>query len=206
MVGLGNPGRQYEATRHNVGFAVVDRLAARWGIPWQSSRFEALVAQHGSGPEKVFLAKPLTYMNRSGRAVAALCRYYRLRPEDQVLVICDDFQLPLGRLRFRPGGSAGGQKGLADVLLHLGTQNVPRLRVGVGPLPPEEDPARFVLARFAGQEREAAETMIRLAAEAAQDWLQHGIPYCMNRYNGLRPLEENNASKDADDHPDGASD
>ncbi len=201
MVGLGNPGRQYEATRHNVGFEVVDRLAVRWGIPWQSSRFEALVAQRGSGPEKVFLAKPLTYMNHSGRAVAALCRYYRLRPEEQLLVVCDDFQLPLGRLRFRSSGSAGGQKGLADVLLHLGTQQVPRLRIGVGPLPPEEDPAQFVLARFASGEREAAETMLDLAAEAVQDWLEHGMQYCMNRYNGLRPLEESSPDAPLQDQP-----
>ncbi len=189
VVGLGNPGRRYEATRHNVGFAVVEQLAARWGVAWQTSRFEALVASCGSGTEKVLLAKPQTYMNHSGRAVAAVCRYYRLVPQ-RVLVVCDDFQLPLGRLRFRPGGSSGGQKGLADILLHLGTQQVPRLRVGVGPLPPGEDPARFVLAPFAKSEQPAVETMVRLAAEGVQDWLKHGIQYCMNRYNGLRPLEE----------------
>lgn len=192
MVGLGNPGRRYEATRHNVGFAVVEQLAAGWGIGWQSSRFEALLAWRGSGAEKVLLAKPQTYMNCSGRAVAALCRYYRLEPQ-RLLVVCDDFQLPLGRLRFRPGGSSGGQKGLADVLLHLGTQQVPRLRVGVGPLPEGEDPARFVLARFAKSEQPAAERMIRLAAQAVEDWLNRGMQYCMNRYNGLRPLENNDS-------------
>ncbi len=185
VVGLGNPGRQYEQTRHNVGFAVVEQLADRWGVPWQKSRFEALVASRGSGPEKVLLAKPQTYMNCSGRAVAALCRYYRLVPQ-RVLVVCDDFQLPLGRLRFRPGGSSGGQKGLADVLLHLGTQQVPRLRVGVGPLPSGEDPARFVLARFAKGEQPLVEEVLHLAADGVLDWLKHGIQYCMNRYNGLR--------------------
>ncbi len=194
MVGLGNPGRKYQGTRHNIGFAVVEYLAGQLRWPWHATHFQGEMASGHLQEHKVLLFRPTTYMNRSGQAVAALRHYYRLVPEN-LLVVCDDFQLPLGRLRFRAQGSSGGQRGLEDVLLHLGTQAVPRLRVGIGPLPPQKDPAQFVLEPFSAQEQPLVEKLIPLAAQGVQDWLKYGIQFCMNRYNGLHLEPESEGPK-----------
>src|SRR5579859_3543447 len=131
LVGLGNPGPQYEHTRHNVGFRVVDKLAAKLGWKWTERRGRAILASGTIGAEKVILAKPITYMNLSGQAVGELARWYKLRPED-VLIVSDDLDLPVGRVRLRAQGSAGGQKGLDDIIHHLHTNQIPRLRIGIG--------------------------------------------------------------------------
>ncbi|MEZ6070203.1 MAG: aminoacyl-tRNA hydrolase [Pirellulales bacterium] len=150
IVGLGNPGHKYDKTRHNVGFAVLDELERRDGGTPARRRvaFQGLKAEAGIGGEKVLLLWPHTYMNRSGQSVAEACQFYKLNHRD-VLVVCDDFHLPLAKIRFRPQGSAGGQKGLADIIRALGTDDVPRLRVGIGPVPDRYDAADFVLGRFA---------------------------------------------------------
>ena len=182
IVGLGNPGSKYERTRHNVGFDVVDRMAADAGGGRWKERFSGRVQDVRIDGTPALLLKPLTYMNLSGQAVQAACRFYKLEPAD-VLVICDDFHLPLGKLRFRARGSAGGQKGLADILNKLQTQEVPRLRIGVGELPDRWDAADFVLSRFAKDEQPIIELALDRAAQAAGDWVRSGIEYCMNHYN-----------------------
>ena len=183
IVGLGNPGRKYEGTRHNVGFDVVSDLARRRFADPPKSRFEGALAELELQGEKVLLLWPHTYMNLSGTAVGQACHFYRLAAEE-VLVVCDDFHLPLAKLRFRRGGSAGGQKGLEDILRHLGTDEIARLRVGVGPVPPRWDPADFVLSRFSKDEGALIEEAIQRGAAAIEDWVAHGTDYCMNQYNG----------------------
>jgi PTH1 family peptidyl-tRNA hydrolase len=184
VVGLGNPGRKYQNTRHNVGYEVLVRVAGRHGAGPVTSRFEGeLVDFVGSDGEKVLLLSPLTYMNRSGQSVRAAVDFYKL-PLSDLLVVCDDFSLPLARLRFRARGSAGGQKGLADIIRRVGSDQFARLRVGIGLPPPEWDPADYVLGRFSLQEREVIDEAQQRAACGVDDWLQHGTEYCMNKYNG----------------------
>lgn len=183
VVGLGNPGRQYQGTRHNVGFEVLNELAARMGVSQTKNRFDGQFAEAMVGAERVLLLWPETFMNRSGQSVAAARNFYQLANAD-VLIVCDDFSLPLGRLRFRREGSSGGQKGLEDVLRHCGS-DVPRLRVGIGPVPENRDATRFVLERFAPEERPLADKVVCTAADGVLDWIEQGIDYCMNRYNPL---------------------
>jgi PTH1 family peptidyl-tRNA hydrolase len=182
VVGLGNPGRKYEGTRHNVGFMVAAEVARRHGIGRPRQAFQGEVVEAELHNQKVLLLCPQTYMNLSGGSVLAARDFYKLAVED-VLIVCDDFALPLGKLRFRRGGSSGGQKGLADVLRRLGTDEVPRLRLGVGPVPERWDPADFVLGRFDKQQQAEAEQMIARAADGVADWVGQGIDYCMNQYN-----------------------
>lgn len=159
VVGLGNPGAEYESTRHNIGWRVLDEFAGR-GANWQDKpKLEATVA---TTPD-VILAKPQTYMNESGRSVAKLADYYKRAP-GTVLIVCDDINLPFGTLRYRASGSAGGQKGLADIIHVLGTEAVPRLRVGVGPPPPGRTATEFVLSRFSAEETEQLPALIKKAA------------------------------------------
>lgn len=183
VVGLGNPGRKYEATRHNVGFEVLGRLAQQFGQGRPRARFEGEVVEAQVGQESLLLLTPLTYMNRSGQSVRPAADFYKLQPDD-VLVVCDDFSLPVGRLRFRPQGSAGGQKGLNDVIRALGTQEVPRLRIGIGPVPDRWDPADFVLGKFGSDEREVMDQIVARAADGVADWVRHDVQFCMNEYNG----------------------
>lgn len=183
IVGLGNPGAQYQGTRHNVGFDIVDQLARRWLADGVQTKFQAEFAIVPSGGSKVLLVKPLTYMNRSGEAVQQICRFYQVEPES-VVVICDDMNLPLGRIRWRAGGSAGGQKGLADIIQRLGTDKVPRLRIGVDRPPGKMDPAAWVLARFRAEDREELELVSQTAADSVETWLAEGVSGAMNRYNG----------------------
>ena len=182
LVGLGNPGRKYQGTRHNVGFDVLDQVARCCTASSPRSKFRGKVADFERSGTRVLLLWPHTYMNLSGTSVGAACDFYHLAHDD-VLVICDDFHLPLGKLRFRSSGSSGGQKGLADILRRLGTQRVPRLRIGVGPLPDRWDPVDFVLSKFRRREGADIEAVVSRAAGAAADWTREGMEVCMNRYN-----------------------
>jgi PTH1 family peptidyl-tRNA hydrolase len=182
IVGLGNPGPAYRDTRHNVGFEVLETLSRRAGGPARRARFQGEVAQASLRGHPVLLLWPLTWMNLSGSAVLAARDFYKI-PESEMLVCCDDFQLPLDTIRLRPGGSAGGQKGLADILTRLGTTNVPRLRLGIGPVPAGWNPADFVLGRFAKTEHDQVQAVVERAADAAEEWLARGIQAAMNRYN-----------------------
>lgn len=184
IVGLGNPGPKYRGTRHNIGFAVVDEVAARRGAVFESSAVEALAARiRGEAP--VLVAKPLTFMNASGEAVGALLRYYRIEIAD-LLVVVDEVQLPLGRLRARPQGSAGGHNGLKSVIAHVGGEFA-RLRVGVGRGDAQRDLADHVLARFDRDEEPEVARMTARAADAAELFVAGGIAAVMNAYNGPEP-------------------
>lgn len=184
IVGLGNPGREYRETRHNVGFLVVEELARRYNVtfsmaPAQVS--EAFVAKKFGEPQ-VLLAKPLTYMNRSGDAVAALQRYYEVAVED-VLIVLDEVALPFGRLRARARGTAGGHNGLKSIIERTGTTEFARLRLGVGRGDARRDLADHVLSTFESDEKAGLESFITLAADAAEMFAVEGIAQVMNRYN-----------------------
>jgi peptidyl-tRNA hydrolase, PTH1 family len=179
-VGLGNPGRKYEGTRHNVGFAALDVLAERHGVTWESARAEAVIGKWRA--ENTLLAKPLTFMNLSGQAVLDLLQFYKIEPQD-LLVIVDEAQLDLGRLRARPSGSSGGHNGLKSVLGVLGTDNVPRLRIGVGRGDARRDLADHVLARFDPAERPIIDEAVQRAADAAETFVREQIVAVMNAYN-----------------------
>jgi len=187
VVGLGNPGRRYERTRHNVGFRVVDLLVSRYAAGEGKAAFGGRLWQaRPTGPDgerpSVVLFKPHTCMNRSGRAVAELLAFYKAAPAE-ALVVLDDMNLPPGRLRLRADGSAGGQKGLADILAWLGTRDVPRLRIGIGSPPGRRDGADFVLSKLSPNELQDMEAAIASAADAVSDWMFHGIDGAMERHN-----------------------
>jgi len=182
VVGLGNPGRKYVGTRHNVGFEVLAELARRHGAGKPKVRFQGETVEVSVNGEAVLLLCPQTYMNKSGSSVHPAKDFYKLGNE-QVLIVCDDFNLALARLRFRAKGSSGGQKGLKDIIDRLGTNEFPRLRIGVG-LPPDNwDVADYVLSRFGKKEKPEIETAIMQAADAVASWTKEGIHYCMNHYN-----------------------
>jgi PTH1 family peptidyl-tRNA hydrolase len=178
IVGLGNPGRDYAETRHNVGFMIVDRLAAKEGAEWRTEkRWDAHVARAGA----TWLLKPQTYMNLSGEAVTCLTGFYKI-PASAVLVILDDMALPLGKLRFRANGSAGGHNGLQSVIDHLGTQSVARLRVGIGGADPGAS-VGHVLGRFREEERPVLNETLQRAMDAIECAQYEGLPTAMNRFN-----------------------
>jgi len=181
VVGLGNPGRQYHGTRHNVGFAVIDGLASSPSAGRFQSRFAAQVAELQEGEQKVLLVKPETFMNLSGRSVRQVMDFYQLETAD-LLVVCDDVNLPLGRLRVRAKGTHGGHNGLRDIQNHLGTTEYARLRLGVG-APPEDEAVDHVLGRFRPSERDVIDEAIRTAAQAVIVWAHQGIDTCMNEFN-----------------------
>jgi PTH1 family peptidyl-tRNA hydrolase len=184
IVGLGNPGREYRETRHNVGFMVVDEIARRHQLQWSAAPSQvpdAFVAKRFGG-QPVLLAKPLTFMNRSGDVVAALSRYYDVVPGD-LLVVVDEVALPFTRLRARPSGSAGGHNGLKSVIERLGTMEFPRLRLGVGRGDARRDLADHVLSTFERGERAELESFIARAADAAEMFAAEGILKVMNAYN-----------------------
>jgi PTH1 family peptidyl-tRNA hydrolase len=182
IVGLGNPGRRYERTRHNLGYAVLAELARRLTPGAPKSKFHGEVVEACLEGERVLLLSPVTYMNRSGMSVQAARDFFDLSNE-QLLVICDDMNLPLGKLRCRPGGASGGQKGLEDVIRMLGTEEFPRLRIGIGQAPEGWDAAEFVLARFTQEESPQIEDAVSRAAEAVTLWVREGLGPCMSRYN-----------------------
>jgi PTH1 family peptidyl-tRNA hydrolase len=187
VVGLGNPSRQYARTRHNVGFAVLEALRRRWDLDEGRRAFEgrlndARVQRPGTGVRRAMLLEPHTYMNCSGRAVRQMADFYKAACED-LLIVLDDMALPVGRLRARAEGSAGGHNGLTDVLAALGSEKVPRLRIGIGPPPGSMDPKDFVLSPFLDEELATIQQAVPRAAEAVEDWLFHDIAYVMDKYN-----------------------
>jgi len=186
VVGLGNPGSKYDGTRHNIGFEVVDRLAEGGSGAAFARKFDGLLAEAEIDFRRVLLLKPQTFMNLSGRSVAQALRFYKLEPAD-LLVICDDLTLPLGKLRIRGGGSDGGQKGLRDISAHLGSESYARLRIGIGERG-AVDAADFVLSRFRSSERPVIDDTLILASQAVAVWLTQGLPAAMNRFNGPTPI------------------
>jgi PTH1 family peptidyl-tRNA hydrolase len=180
IVGLGNPGPEYERTRHNVGFNVVDSLASEWGLAWQHSKsWHALWAKGEQG----ILVKPASYMNRSGEPLSAVANFYKIEPAE-ILVVLDDFALELGRLRLRLEGGAGGHNGLESIILQLGTEAVPRLRIGIGSAP-SEGATDYVLGRFFQEEQSVVEKTIARAADAVKCAIDKGVLSAMNLFNKI---------------------
>lgn len=186
VIGLGNPGSKYCGTRHNVGFDVVAELARRHGAEKPQVRFEAETQDVRIHEDKVLLIAPMTFMNLSGKSVWQFFRFYQPEPED-VVVICDDMNLPTGRLRWRPSGSAGGQKGLSDIIEKSGSQNIPRLRVGIGRPPGRMEVTSWVLGRFREDEKEDVELAVQRAADSVEYWVREGIESTMTTFN--RPAD-----------------
>jgi PTH1 family peptidyl-tRNA hydrolase len=186
VVGLGNPGSKYEGTRHNIGFEVVERLAEGGAGARFARKFDGLLAEAEIDFRRVLILKPETFMNLSGRSVAQVVRFYKLELAD-LLVVCDDLSLPLGKLRIRGGGSDGGQKGLRDITAHLGSDAFARLRIGIGERGPI-DAADFVLSRFRGAERPVIDDALILASQAVAVWASQGLAAAMNRFNGPQSL------------------
>ncbi len=201
IVGLGNPGRQYLATRHNIGWEVVDALAARLGWVAKAAEFDRVARKHfegltldgtvslpsSGGAEKLLMLKPTTYMNLSGKSVQPAMAFYQLTPAD-VMVVVDELALPCGKIRIRSGGSSGGHNGLRDIERALGTGEYPRLRVGIDP-PPDRVPGRdYVLGRFTEEQRRKIDPAIDRATLALIAWMDQGISAAMNVYNAAEPV------------------
>ncbi len=186
IIGLGNPEPKYDRTRHNIGFAAVDELAEIWQMPLQENkRFQGLFAEGvAPGGAKIRLLKPLTYMNRSGQSVRAVTDWYKIQAQS-VLVIYDDLDLPVGRLRIRLSGSAGGHNGMKSIISHLGVKEFPRLRIGIGKSDGKKETINHVLGKFAPQEIPAIEEVLYAAVKAIELSLKEGVEKSMNRYNGF---------------------
>lgn len=183
VVGLGNPGREYQGTRHNIGFSVIDRLCKAMGISLSRMQSKALVGFGTLEGCRVVVAKPQTYMNLSGQSVGGLVRFYKA-PLEQLLVAHDDIDLPLGTLRLRPEGGSAGQKGMASIIQHLGTQEFARLRMGIGRPPGQKDAANYVLECFSPGEKELLDLFLDRAEAAVRTFLREGIMAAMNQHNG----------------------
>lgn len=189
ICGLGNPGERYRLTRHNVGFRVVDLLADRWGLTGEGRVRDGVALMEVHRPEpvgKVLLVKPMRYMNASGGSLRAAMRQTDVDVTSDLLVVADDIDLPLGRVRLRRSGSAGGHNGLRDIISSFGTNEFARLRIGIGRT---GDAVDHVLATFKPDERELADEMVQVGADAAERWLLDGIDEAMNVFNGLDPAE-----------------
>ncbi|MEM6916734.1 MAG: aminoacyl-tRNA hydrolase [Verrucomicrobiota bacterium] len=187
VVGLGNPGPEYEGTRHNIGFDLVDRLAAERDWKWNRERkFRAKTAAAGSS---LLFAKPLTYMNLSGNAVSRLTRFYKLDP-DQILVVYDDVDLPLGKIRFRANGSAGGHNGIKSIIEYLGTKEFPRLKLGIGAAGHPGGMVDHVLGRFSEEEARELEKVLAIASDGVNYALSAGLSAAMNQYNRRESMEK----------------
>lgn len=183
IVGLGNPGKQYEETRHNVGFKVIDLLATKMEIILNKEKEKAVIGEGRFGVNKVVLVKPMTFMNISGQAVGPLAKWYKVEPKD-ILVIYDDLDLPVGKLRLRLKGGAGGHNGIKSLIQYLGTEEFPRIKIGIGRPPvPGPSTADYVLGRFASEEIEMVDSAKQKALEAIQVFLEEDMLKAMNRYN-----------------------
>ncbi len=183
IVGLGNPGRQYRGNRHNVGFRCLDVLAEAHGLSFGRYLHQAITADGTIAGRRVLLAKPQTFMNLSGISVAAMIRFYKI-PLERLLVIGDDLDLPTGTLRMRKKGGSGGHRGLQDIIDRLGSEEFPRLRIGIGRPPGRMDAADYVLQDFTADELQIIDVALRRAADAVECWLTDGIELAMSRYNG----------------------
>ena len=193
VVGLGNPGTEYAAHRHNVGFRVVEALARAHGLAFsRQKRAKARVADGQILGRQVILAKPQTFMNRSGTSVSRVCQAYDIAPE-HVLVVFDDLDLPIGRLRLRPEGGSGGHKGMRSIIQSLGTQDFPRLRVGIDRPPGRMDPADYVLQSFSEEEECSLAGVLEAASAAIECWIADGITAAMDRFN--RPHQEESVDR-----------
>ena len=182
IVGLGNPGMNYDGTRHNIGFEVIDRLADKYNININKKKYKSLIGEGSIMGEKVILMKPQTYMNLSGEAVRACIDFYKIVPED-VFVIFDDISLEVGQLRLRQNGSAGGHNGIKSLIAHLGTQNFPRLKFGVGEKPKGMDLANYVLGKFSKEDKSVIEPKTSDAIDAVATFIDEGLEKAMNKYN-----------------------
>ena len=187
IVGLGNPGKKYEGTRHNMGFDVIDRLIGEYNVPQSGVKFNAMYGKGVIEGQKVILAKPLSFMNLSGGPVRELVSYFKIDPETQLIIIYDDIDLGPGQLRIRKQGSAGGHNGMKDIINKLGTQNFLRIRVGVGAKPKDWDLADYVLSRFTPGERKLVDEAIDEAAKAVSMAVSKGPDIAMNEYNRKKP-------------------
>lgn len=183
VVGLGNPGAKYNGTRHNIGFEVLANLRTKLGASTPRAKYEGQFSTAAVDGVSLLLVWPLTFMNDSGRCVQPMASFYKVNYEQDLLVVCDDLSLPLGKLRFRASGSAGGQKGLHDILRMFGGQTVARLRIGIDPAPPQWDAADYVLGRFREEERPVVDKAVADATEAVLSWATRGIAFCMNKFN-----------------------
>jgi PTH1 family peptidyl-tRNA hydrolase len=187
IVGLGNPGKEYERTRHNAGFRAIDILADKLGCRIDKGKFQGLYGQTVYGGRKVFLLKPQTYMNLSGRSVLQLSAYFNIPPQ-RIIVLFDDISLAPGRLRIRADGSAGGHNGIKSIISEVGSQSFPRVKIGVGSKPnPEFDLADWVLSTFSAKEEKDLQFALSNAADAALCVIDHGVPESANRFNGTHP-------------------
>lgn len=182
IVGLGNPGRDYEGTRHNIGFELLDNLCLRLMAGSFISRMEGLLAESGTGESKILLVKPQTFMNLSGRCVSKFVQFYKIS-NDSLMIICDDKDLPLGKLRIRGSGTHGGNNGLRSIQDHLGI-HYPRLRIGIGE-PKSGNATSHVLGRFTESEKAVVQTSVECAVLAVETWLKDGLEACMNKFNAL---------------------
>ena len=187
IVGLGNPGKQYERTRHNAGFRAIDLLAQQLGCKIDKMKFQGLYAQTTYNGKKLFLLKPQTFMNLSGRSILQLSAYYSIPPQ-RIIVLFDDISLEPGRLRIRADGSAGGHNGIKSIISELGSQEFPRVKIGVGAKAhPEQDLADWVLSTFSASEEKALSAALPQAGDAALSIIDRGVPESANRFNGFRP-------------------
>ena len=183
IAGLGNPGAQYRQTRHNAGFMVLDRLAARLGVKFSRLESKALVTKADYQGSRLVLVKPHTFMNLSGQPVGSLSRYYKV-PREQLLVVYDEVDLPLGTLRIRPGGGSAGHKGITSIIERLGSQDFPRLRLGVSRPPGRMEAADYVLQEFAASEKELLNVALEAAVDAILVFVSEGLEAAMNKFNG----------------------
>lgn len=187
IVGLGNPGPEYAKTRHNIGFRCIDLIADKLGCQIDKAKFEGLYGQTDYHGLRLYLLKPLTYMNLSGKAVLQLSAYFQIPPE-RIIVLFDDISLEPGRLRVRPNGSAGGHNGMKSIIAELGSQDFPRVKIGVGAKPhPDFDLAAWVLSTFSAQEEKALAVSLENGAQAALTLLEEGVPAAANKFNGSHP-------------------
>ena len=199
VVGLGNPGQKYSGTRHNVGFEVIGELARRYDVGRPKSKFNGEVVETIIQNEKTILVCPLTFMNLSGQCVRGFFDFYKLEVEN-LLVVCDDFNLALGRIRLRPSGSAGGQNGLDDIINKLGSRAIGRLRLGIGNPPPNWEVANYVLGKFEALDRAEMDLAVVRSADAVESWVSQGMQNAMNRFNADQSKTVEKKQQDNSDH------